>query len=537
MTVSPDAIRIGNVQIEVSDFVSQGNAILGIRDSGKSYTATWLAEQMLMREIPFVAFDPIGVWRFLRHGERPWQVLVAGGEGADVPLTEDNAADIVRHAMVNNIPLVLDLYDVTMSKAQWRRIVSDCVRVMLYENKKHGRRHIFIEEAAEFVPQMVGREHGQVYAEIEKLARMGGNAMLGYTLINQRAEQVNKAVLELCDCLFLHRQKGRLSLTALGKWLDFGDKKASGQIIASLPKLRQGECWIWQGGSDTPEIVDIPEKQSYHPNRRMATDPGKAVPVPQMLKGLNLFSKTEEQKGPAAQANTRIIGSIGEPIIQKVPVFEPGDLAKLQTLATELNLLMVQSEAVAGALNQIARAVQDSLKRADALGTPRHVPAPKVRAEGIPTVLAAGPQKILSTLANRHPLTLTQAQLGTISGYTPSTMRTYLPGLREAGLLREDAAGIGLTVLGVEKFGVNGSAMPTTGKDLLDFWCVKLSQGEAVVLRALYHWRNTGRVGTVEELQERTSYTASTIRTYLPTLRRNNLIHPKELLISEEFTQ
>jgi hypothetical protein len=76
-----------------------------------------------------------------------------------------------------------------------------------------------LEEAAEFVPQRIGPDQGSVYAEIEKLARMGGNASLGYTLVNQRAEEVNKAVLELCDCLFLHRQKGRNSLTALSKWL------------------------------------------------------------------------------------------------------------------------------------------------------------------------------------------------------------------------------------------------------------------------------------------------------------------------------
>jgi hypothetical protein len=48
------------------------------------------------------------------------------------------------------------------------------------------RRHIFLEEAAEFAPQRIGHDQGSIYAEIEKLARMGGNAGLGYTLINQR---------------------------------------------------------------------------------------------------------------------------------------------------------------------------------------------------------------------------------------------------------------------------------------------------------------------------------------------------------------
>jgi hypothetical protein len=92
-----------------------------------------------------------------------------------------------------------------------------------------------LEEAAEFVPQRIGPDQGYVYAEIEKLARMGGNASLGYTLVNQRAEEVNKAVLELCDCLFLHRQKGRHSLNAISKWLDIADAGNRKEIISGLP--------------------------------------------------------------------------------------------------------------------------------------------------------------------------------------------------------------------------------------------------------------------------------------------------------------
>jgi len=58
-----DTIQFGNFSVPLQEFASQGNAILGIRDSGKSYTATLLAERLLDYGIPFVAFDPIGVWR------------------------------------------------------------------------------------------------------------------------------------------------------------------------------------------------------------------------------------------------------------------------------------------------------------------------------------------------------------------------------------------------------------------------------------------------------------------------------------------
>jgi hypothetical protein len=258
-----------NLTIDPVEYASQGNAILGIRDSGKTYTATYLAEQLLENDIPFIAFDPIGVLKNLKVGKngKGYPVVVAG-DGGDLPLTVDTAANIVRAAMQENVSLIVDLYSMHLSKSDWKKIVEQCIRLLLYENKLYGLRHIFIEEAAEFVPQMVRPDEGRVYAEIEKLARMGGNASLGYTLINQRAEQINKAVLELCDCLFLHRQKGRHSITALGKWLDAADATNTKEILNSLPSLSQGECWVWLQGSHQPVRIKVPEKKTIHPDRR-----------------------------------------------------------------------------------------------------------------------------------------------------------------------------------------------------------------------------------------------------------------------------
>ena len=275
--------KFGAVRIDPVAYGSQGSAVLGIRDSGKTYTATELAERLFESGIPFVAFDPIGIWRFLRvpgHG-RGYPVVVAGGQAGDLPLTVASAPEYVRAAMRDGVSLVIDLFDINLSKADWKRIVMSCVRVLLHENSKHGLRHVFIEEAAEFAPQRVGPDQGQVYAEIEKLARMGGNSRLGYTLINQRAEEVNKAVLELCDNLFLHRQKGRNSLTALSKWLDISAVKDHKEIIDSLSTLPTGECWAWLAGTERPIRVKVPQKNSLHPDRRQMRGDGdiKAKPA------------------------------------------------------------------------------------------------------------------------------------------------------------------------------------------------------------------------------------------------------------------
>jgi len=273
-------MKLGPLQIEPAEFGSQGSAVLGIRGSGKSYTATLLAELLFSAGVPFVAFDPVGVWRWLRvpGAGRGYPIVVAGGEAGDLPLTPASAPKIVEAAMHNGVSLVLDLFDINLSKADWRRIVRDSVKLLLHRNKAHGLRHVFLEEAAEFAPQRV--TDGEVYAEIEKLARMGGNSRLGYTLINQRAEEVNKAVLELCDNLFLHRQKGRNSLTALSKWLDVGNVRDGREIIDSLATLPTGECWAWMAGTDRPVRLKVPAKDSLHPDRRVMRGAGDAKAKP-----------------------------------------------------------------------------------------------------------------------------------------------------------------------------------------------------------------------------------------------------------------
>lgn len=299
-------MKLGKFQFDEQDFAAQGNAVLGIRDSGKTYTATYLAERLLDANIPFIAFDPIGVWRYLRmgrDGKSGYPVVVAGDDG-DLPLTAESAPNIVRAAMQENIPLVLDLYSMNMTKAQWKLIVERSVNLLFYENKTHGLRHVFIEEAAEFVPQRIRPDEGKVYAVIERLARMGRNSSLGYTLINQRAEEVNKAVLELCDCLFLHRQKGRNSLTALSKWFDIADATGGREIIKSLPTLPQGSCWIWPQGSSDPVLVKIPMKNTVHPdpkNPERSVSKGVNVDVGEFIDRLNQSLKKQAKEKPTVQ--------------------------------------------------------------------------------------------------------------------------------------------------------------------------------------------------------------------------------------------
>lgn len=436
-----------SLSIPAMEYASQGNAILGIRDSGKSYTATLIAEQLLEAKIPFVAFDPIGVWRYLKVGKNGngYPVVIAGDNG-DLPLSADSAANIVRAAMKENISLVIDLYSMKLSKADWKRIVQQSVELLLYENKTCGLRHIFIEEAAEFCPQRVGPDQGRVYAEIEKLARMGGNASLGFTLINQRAEEVNKAVLELCDCLILHRQKGRHSLTALGKWLDIADSGNSSQIIKTLPTLEQGECWVWLQGSQSPQRIKVNEKKTVHPDRRNPLKITKAVTVDvtefvtKLKRTLEVVSKSSPVK-QAGQIDTVVKGIIDPHLVEE----QKSTIAKLETALQSVREELRQAQAarrqLEGAVDrvkQVLRPQYDMLRSLfDNVEQLQQTSDPGKWEIWLPKFTGKN-REMLKILIERRRVT--KAQLGLLVGMstTSGTFTEYIGRLSRVGLVTKD---------------------------------------------------------------------------------------------------
>ena len=138
------------------------------------------------------------------------------------------------------------------------------------ENKDYGVRHIFIEEASEFVPQRLRPNLNDVYAAIESLAHMGGNVSLWLSLINQRAEDVNKSVLEIVERMILHRQNGKNSLKGIEEWLNVTriSEDQIESIMSALPGLPSGSCFVCAKLEHEPRLIQVAEKVTIHPNRR-----------------------------------------------------------------------------------------------------------------------------------------------------------------------------------------------------------------------------------------------------------------------------
>lgn len=509
-------ISLGQLETPILEFASSGNAAVGIRASGKTYAMTGIAEQLLDANIPFVAFDPIGVWRNLKvpGAGKGYKIVVAHPTTGDLPLTPESAPEIVRAAMRENIPLVIDLYAMNLSKADWKRIVESCIRVLLYENKDHGLRHIFIEEAAEFCPQVVSSDNAKVYAEVEKLARMGGNSSLGYTLINQRSEQLNKAVLELCECLFLFRQKGKNSLTALGKWLDYASPEISKEIIKTMPTLPTGECWAWLQGETNPQHVKMPTKNSFHPDRQNPSPSKGANTRTDVSAFVSTLSASLEhhiqvtRENDPAQLRKRIAeleraskstSPAPKPIetIREVPILKEADIARLEAIIEKLTGSI-------GPVEQLIRNFKHQPRHVAAPIQHRHTFTPKATSNNSNgSSVGRCEMAILKVLA-QFPQGRTTVQIALLSGYSVSSggFNNSLGSLRSAELITRGSP-VKITESGLKVVG-DFEPIPT-GMAAVEYWLTKLGKCERSIVSALASKDSM----TKEELGDATGYSVT----------------------------
>lgn len=297
-------LDIGSIRIPLKA-ATRTFAVIAKRGAGKTYTAAVMAEEFYKSGVPFVVFDPIDVWwglRFSKTGKsKGLPVVVFGLEHADIKLTKDMGKEIARAIVKKNISCVISTFG--MPKSQQRHLIAEFSEELL--NINNQPRHVFIEEAHEFVPQRVMGDVAKCFNSVSTLVTMGRNRGIGVTLINQRAATINKDVLTQLDTLIALRSLGPQDRSALEKWVEHhsaeGDFEA---FVDSLPKLPNGEGWLW-----SPEFLDVFERikirkrETYHPDpEKLGGAPTKTIE----LKSLDIqdFIKSFNQKKPTPGATS-----------------------------------------------------------------------------------------------------------------------------------------------------------------------------------------------------------------------------------------
>jgi uncharacterized protein len=558
-------LSIPPLEIPLRAYATQANAILGLRGSGKSTGAGSLAEQMMDAGIPILVLDPIGIWRNLKmpgsgQGARGYPVVVAAVENGDLPLSVRAIPEIVKAALAARVSLVVDLFSANLSKSDWRKIVMQCCAILLHENHQYGLRHLFLEEAGEFVMQRIQPGQGECYSEVEKLTRMGGNKSIGVTLINPRAESVNKEVLELCDCVMMLRQKGRNSVANLEKWINFSDPESSKRIVQSMSKLTPGQCWVWPQDQDAATLCQFKLKTSFHPDRKnpQHVASGKPADVRQFVAELSQSLDkvlTEAKENDPAELKKRIKelertissqSSQTKTVEVRVPAFAPEEIKTIETARSEFWDLAARFDSANRRMNSVVNAIDratEAVRNRPGLPPNRNSattikpdkPAGAPRTSQNNGQMRGGLRRMMIALAQRPGLN--KSQLGVRAGLSSrsGTFGTYLGSLRGHGWIEGSGDDLRLTDAG---FAALGKLDPLPeGKALYEYWLSELgNSGAARMLSALYaaHPRRLSK----QELGEAAdiSHTSGTFGTYLGTLRRLELIEGRsELGVSAEL--
>lgn len=266
-------LNIGTVHIPINA-ATKTFAVLAKRGAGKTYTAAVMAEEFAKNNVPFVVIDPIDVWWGLRVSAdgkgRGLPVVVFGVQHEDILLDRDMGRKIAQAVVRENVSCVINTFG--LPKTAQRHLLAEFADELL--NINNTPRHIFIEEAHEFLPQRVFGGLGVVFNAVSNLVVMGRNRGIGVTLINQRAATLNKDVLTQIDTLLAFQNTSPQDRKALQEWVEYhsaeGDFK---KFMESLPSLPKGEGWIW-----SPEFmgvferIKIRKRETFHPDREKLGD-------------------------------------------------------------------------------------------------------------------------------------------------------------------------------------------------------------------------------------------------------------------------
>jgi predicted transcriptional regulator len=244
-----DPIKLGRALSLPKKAVTKKFAIMGMSESGKTYAAGKLVEEMLDLNAQVIVLDPVGVWWGLRlkasGKRRGFDIPVLGGVRGDLPLDHTAGRLLAETLAQGKHSCVVDVS--LMSKSKMAHFVADFADAFL-EAKKRNKSpvHLVFEEAQMFVPQFIRKGNAnaaRMLGHLEDLIKIGRNHGVGNTLISQRPQAVNWDVLSQAEVLMAFRMIGVHEKKTIRTWVV--EKDGPPESLSQLPFLDTGECFFW----------------------------------------------------------------------------------------------------------------------------------------------------------------------------------------------------------------------------------------------------------------------------------------------------
>ncbi|MFB6105583.1 MAG: ATP-binding protein [Halobacteriaceae archaeon] len=199
----PDAFPISDdgETLALEKVLTGRGFVTGKSGSGKSNTASVVAEELLSLGLPMLVVDTDG--EYVGLGET-FDALHAGGDDrCDVQVSAADAERLATLALDRNVPVILDISGF-LDAEEAADLVAAVVRELF--QREATRRTPFllvVEEIHEFLPQTGGLDDlGKLLVQVVKRGRKRGLGVLG---LSQRPAAVDKEFITQCDWFVWHR--------------------------------------------------------------------------------------------------------------------------------------------------------------------------------------------------------------------------------------------------------------------------------------------------------------------------------------------
>ncbi|UIP01725.1 DUF87 domain-containing protein (plasmid) [Halobaculum sp. CBA1158] len=204
MTDNDDRIALdnaGEVTLPTVEVLTGRGFITGKSGSGKSNSASVVAEELLDRGFPILVVDTDGEYWGLKE---EYEVLHVGAdEECDLQVGPEHAGKLAELALEQNVPIILDVSGF-LDEDEGDALVRETARELFQREKKLKKPFLMlVEEIHEYIPEGGGLdETGRMLIRVAKRGRKRG---LGLAGMSQRPADVKKDFITQCDWLLWHR--------------------------------------------------------------------------------------------------------------------------------------------------------------------------------------------------------------------------------------------------------------------------------------------------------------------------------------------
>lgn len=241
-------------------------AVLGMTGAGKTYLMRAIVESLLYRSARVCIIDPTDVhWGARLTPDQKASMfgpVIFGGRHADLDLSAGDGPAIAEAIGTSSTSAIISTAGMTISDRT--AFFTGFATALLRKNK--GALYVVIDEAHLFMPQgkVPDPQAGKMLSAGNNLVSLGRSHGLRITMISQRPAKLHKDSLTQASALFALRMMAPQDRAAVKAWIDdVADPAKGAEIIASLPKLKTGEGWMWAPMLDRLERIKVPKIATY----------------------------------------------------------------------------------------------------------------------------------------------------------------------------------------------------------------------------------------------------------------------------------